>query len=100
MKIVRFVKKVFIIRLTILSNLTNTIPLSAALLNAIHWMQFHWVVFQWIINHVKQDHKTGNVNSNNPIFYPFSVRTSTCSGNCNNINDPYTRICVPDIEKI
>ena len=41
-----------------------------------------------------------NVNSNNPIFYPFSVRTSTSSGNCNNINDPYARICVPDIVKI
>ena len=27
-----------------------------------------------------------NVNSNNPIFYPFIVTTSKCSGNCNNIN--------------
>ena len=40
-----------------------------------------------------------NVNSNNPIFYPFSVKTSECSGNCNNINDPYTKICVPDVVK-
>ena len=40
-----------------------------------------------------------NVNSNNPTFYPFSIKTSKCSGNCNNINDPYTRICVPDIVK-
>ena len=40
-----------------------------------------------------------NVNSNNPIFYPFSIKTSKCSGNCNNINDPYARICVPDIIK-
>ena len=40
-----------------------------------------------------------NVNSNNPIFYPFSIKTSKCSGNCNNINDPYARICVPDIVK-
>ena len=28
-----------------------------------------------------------NVNSNNPIFYLFSVKISKCSGNCNNIND-------------
>ena len=28
-----------------------------------------------------------NVNSNNPVFYPFSVKTSKYSGNCNNIND-------------
>ena len=40
-----------------------------------------------------------NVNSNNPIFYPCSIKTSKCSGNCNNINDPYGRICVPDITK-
>ena len=33
-----------------------------------------------------------NVNSNNPIFYPFSIKTSKCSGNCNNINDPYSKI--------
>ena len=40
-----------------------------------------------------------NVNSNNTIFYPFSIKTSKCSGNCNNINDPYAIICVPDIVK-
>ena len=39
-----------------------------------------------------------NVNSDNPIFYPFSIKTSKCSGNCNNINDPYAKICVLDIE--
>ena len=32
-----------------------------------------------------------NVNSNNLIFYPFSIKTSKCSGNCNNINDPYVK---------
>ena len=40
-----------------------------------------------------------NVNSNNPIFYPFSIKTSKCSGNCNNINDPYAKICLPDVVK-
>ena len=40
-----------------------------------------------------------NVNSNNPILYPFSIKTIKCSGNCNNINDPYAKICVPDIIK-
>ena len=37
-----------------------------------------------------------NVNSDNPIFYSFSIKTSKCSGNCNNISDPYAKICVPD----
>ena len=38
-----------------------------------------------------------NFNSNNPIFYSFSIKTSKYSGNCNNINYPYAKICVPDI---
>ena len=40
-----------------------------------------------------------NVNSNEPAFYPFSIKTSKCSGTCNNINDPYAKICVPDAVK-
>ena len=40
-----------------------------------------------------------NASSNNPIFYSFSIKTNKCSGNCNNISDPYARICVPDIKK-
>ena len=34
-----------------------------------------------------------NFNSNNPMFYPFSIKTSKCSGNCNNINNPYAKTC-------
>ena len=40
-----------------------------------------------------------NVNSNNPVFYPFNIKTSKCSDNCNNINDPYAKDCVPDVIK-
>ena len=40
-----------------------------------------------------------NVNSNEPVFYPFSIKTSKCRGSCNSINDPYTKICVPDAVK-
>ena len=40
-----------------------------------------------------------NVNSNEPVFYPFSIKTSKCSGSCNNINDPYAKICVLDVVK-
>ena len=40
-----------------------------------------------------------NVNSNEPVFYPFSIKTSKCSGSCNNINDPYAKMCVPDVIK-
>ena len=40
-----------------------------------------------------------NVNSNQPVFNPFSIKTSKCSGSCNNTNDPYAKICVPDVVK-
>ena len=40
-----------------------------------------------------------NVNSDHPVFFPFSNKTSKCSGSRNNINDPHAKICVPDIVK-
>ena len=84
MKIFRFVKKVFFMRLTIPSSFTSINSLSCISMN-------------------NQPCKTRpgivNVNSNNPIFYPFSIKTSKCSGNCNSINDPYARICVPHVVK-
>ena len=40
-----------------------------------------------------------NVNSNEPILYPFSIKTNKCRGSCNNINDPYAKICVPNVIK-
>ena len=40
-----------------------------------------------------------NVNSDEPFFYSFSIKTSKCSGSCNNINNPYAKICVPDAVK-
>ena len=40
-----------------------------------------------------------NVNSKEPIFYPFSIRISRCSGSCNSINNDYAKLCVPDVIK-
>ena len=31
--------------------------------------------------------KIVHFNSNEPAFYPFSIKTSKCSRSCNNIND-------------
>ena len=89
MKIFKFVKKVFFIGLTILSNFTNAIPLSATPLNCISMKN----------QECKTRPQVVNVNSNSPIFYLFSMKTSKCSGNCNNINNPYAKICVPDVIK-
>ena len=39
------------------------------------------------------------INNNELSFYPHSVKISKCSGNCNNINDTYAKLCVPDVVK-
>ena len=40
-----------------------------------------------------------NVNSKEPIFYPFSLRISRCSGSSTSINNDYAKLCVPDVIK-
>ena len=30
------------------------------------------------------------------MFYPYSIKINRWKGNCNTINDPYAKICVPD----
>ena len=40
-----------------------------------------------------------NLNSNESVFYRFSIKVSKCSSSCNNINDQYAQICVPDAVK-
>ena len=81
MKIFRFDKKVFFVGLTISSYFKNTISLNC-------------------ISVKNQECKTRpqviNINSHNPMFYSFSIKINKCSGNCNNINNPYANVCVPD----
>ena len=33
------------------------------------------------------------------LFYAYRVKIDKCSGSCNNINDPYAGLCVPDVIK-
>ena len=40
-----------------------------------------------------------NVNSDELVFYPFSIKASKWSSSCNNINDPFSKMCVPDVIK-
>ena len=40
-----------------------------------------------------------NVNSDEPVLFPLSIKTSKCSGSCNNINDPHAKLCIPDVVK-
>ena len=41
-----------------------------------------------------------NVNSNGPAFYTPCIKTSKFSDSCNNINDPYAKIYVPDVKDL
>ena len=40
-----------------------------------------------------------NINSNEPLFYPYSIKINKCSGSCNDINDSYAKLCVPNVVK-
>ena len=84
MKIFRFVKKRFSIRLKILSDFINVSSLSCISMKKLECKRRPQIV---------------NVGSNNPIFYSFSKKISKCSGSSNNINDPYAKICAHDIIK-
>ena len=33
------------------------------------------------------------------MTYPYSIKVNRCNGNCNNINNPYSRVCIPNIIK-
>ena len=40
-----------------------------------------------------------SINSNEPTFYLYSIEVIKCSDSCNNINDLYSKLCVPDVVK-
>ena len=40
-----------------------------------------------------------HISNNEFVFYTFSIRVNKCSGSCNKINDPYAKLCVPDVAK-
>ena len=77
-----FIKKVFHVGSLFLSSLVSTIPLSCISMNN---------------QACKVRPEIVHVHSNEPVFYPFSIKTGKCGGSCNNINDPYAKICVPDV---
>ena len=79
-----FIKQIFVSTMMFFGSLSSVNPLECVSMN-------------------NQECKVGpeivNVNSNEPLFYPFSIKTSKCSGSCNNINDPFAKLCVPDAIK-
>ena len=74
----------FFVGLTILSSFTNANSLSCISINN---------------QECKARPQVINVNGDEPVFFPFSIKTSKCSGSCNNIIYPYAKICVSDVVK-
>ena len=80
----KFIKKIFVSTFMFFGSLSRENPLECISMNN---------------QECKVRPKIVNVNSNNPMYYPFSIRTNKCNGSCNNINDPHAKLCVPNVVK-
>ena len=40
-----------------------------------------------------------DTNANEPVFYPYSIKVNKYSESCNNINNPYAKLSIPDVVK-
>ena len=80
----KFIKEIFISTIIFYGSLSNVNPLECLSMKS---------------QECKVRPEIVNLNSNEPIFYPYSISTSKCSGSCNNINGPYPKLCVPDVVK-
>ena len=79
-----FIKMCFFTRLVFLSTLTSINLLSCISMNN---------------QECKVRPQIVNGNGDDPVFFPYCVKTSKCSGSCNNINNPCAKLCVPDVAK-
>ena len=81
----RFVKRIFVSAMILYGfNLSSVNPLECSTMNN---------------QECKVRPEIVNVNSKEPVFFPFSIKTSKCSGSCSNISNPYAKLCVPDVVK-
>ena len=78
------IKKVFFTELAFLSALTSINLLSCVSMNN---------------EECKIRPQIVNLNRDEPVFFPFTHKISKWSGSCNNINNPYAKLCVSDVVK-
>ena len=78
----RFLKKKFVSTTVFFGSLWSVNPLKCVSMNN---------------QECKARPKIVNINSNEPLFYSFSIKTSKCSSSCNNINDSYGKFYVPNV---
>ena len=69
----KFIKQIFVSTLMFFDSLSSVNPLKCVSMNN---------------QECKVRPEIVNVNSNESLFFPFSIKTSKCSGSCNNNNDP------------
>ena len=74
----RFIKKCFFTGVAILATLASVNLLSCISMNN---------------QECKLRPQIANINSEESTSFPFSIKTSKCSGRCNNINNPYAKLC-------
>ena len=43
--------------------------------------------------------KVININSDDPLFYPYNILINKFRSSCDNVNDPHAKLCVPDVVK-
>ena len=68
----KFIKKIFVSTLMFLSSLSHVNSLECISMKN---------------EECKLRPEIVDVSSNDPIFYPFSIKINKCSGNCNNISN-------------
>ena len=78
----RFIKKVFFTAIFFVSyNVLNVNSLECVPINN---------------QECKARTETINLNTNEPIFYPYNITINECKVSCNTLSDSYAKICVPD----
>ena len=91
----QFIKKIFVVTTSLFScNELNAIPLNATSLNAVPLK---------CVSMNNQECRIRpeiiNISCNEPILQPYSIEVNKYRGSCNNINDPYAKLLVPDVAK-
>ena len=80
-----FIKQVFVVAMTFFSFNTSNV-------NYLEYISMD-------NEECKARTKIIHVNRNEPLFYSYSIKANKCGGSCNSLNDPYAKLCVPDIVK-
>ena len=80
----KFIKQIFVSTIMLIGSLSSVNPLECVSMKN---------------QECKVRPKIINANSNEPLLYPFSIKTSRCSGSSNNINNPYVKFCAPEVVK-